>query len=326
MNKNLKAIGIDLGGTKINVGLVNQEGKVEKNKLVDTDVSGGYNAILNQIIELIKELTSEVNDKVVCIGVGVPGQVDRNGAIQFAPNLSWENVLLKDDLNNFFELPIFIVNDVRAIAWGEWLYGAGKDISDFICMFVGTGIGGGIVCNGLMVEGCSNTFGEIGHMVVDIHGPSCSCGNRGCLEALASGWAIAKKAQEAILSYGEAGRALMQLAEGDITKVTAKTVVQGAAIKDPLSELIIEQVKQTLIAACVGLVNIFNPCKIVLGGGFIEGLPGIIPYIEIHVKQRALKSAVNVVSIVPSDLKANAGIIGASAYAFYHLDGCEART
>lgn len=314
------AIGIDLGATKLAIGLVNQEGVVLKSKIEMTDPTKVYKTIVAQIIALIKEITQGIDAPIVGIGLGVPGQVDKNGLINFAPNLEWHEVALKEDLSKEFTYPIFITNDVRAAAWGEWIYGAGKGYKDLICMFIGTGIGGGIISEGKMLNGCSNTCGEIGHMVIDIHGPSCTCGGRGCLESIIGGWAIAKRAQEAIKSYGEAGRGLLQLVDGDIEKITAKTVVQAAEIKDPLAELLLENIKQCLIAGCVSLVNAFNPCCIILGGGIIDGARNIFPSVEWGVKQRALKAATVTLTIVPAALRQNSGIVGAAALVFNQFE------
>jgi glucokinase len=132
-------------------------------------------------------------------GSGSAGQIDpEHGMVRFAPNLGWHNVPFQSDLAGALGLPVVVTNDVRAATWGEWLHGAGKGCNDLVCLFIGTGIGGGVVSGGKMLSGCSNTAGEVGHMIINLHGPPCSCGSRGCFEALAGGWAIARQAREAV--------------------------------------------------------------------------------------------------------------------------------
>lgn len=307
------AIGIDLGGTKIEIGIVDEEGLLLKTVRLQTDKEGGPDAILDQIVQGVKELRKEENIPVVAAGMGVPGQVDaKTGLIYFAPNLGWRHVQIKEKLTKALEMPIHILDDVRAATWGEWKFGSGKDCDDIVCVFVGTGIGGGIVSGGKLLTGGSNTCGEVGHMVIDFHGPYCTCGGRGCFEAHAGGWAIAKRAQESIKSYGEAGASLLRMAGGKIENVTAKTVVDAEAVHDSLAELIMEHFKQALIAGCVGLVNVLNPSRLILGGGIIEGSPHTLPYVEVGIKQRALAAATQGLEVLPAKLGGQAGVIGAA--------------
>lgn len=316
MTDNISAIGVDLGGTKIEAGLVDDSGEVQKRLRVATDVNGGPAAVQEQIIALVKELIQEVKTPVVGMAIGVAGQIEaKTGVVRFAPNLVWNNVPLQENLRKALGMQVEVINDVRAATWGEWIYGAGKGCEDLICIFVGTGIGGGIISGGRLLTGCSNTCGEIGHMVIDFHGSYCTCGGRGCFEAQAGGWAIAKRAQDSIRSYGEAGLCMLRLAGGKIENVTAKVVVDAVKVRDSLAELVMEHTKQALIAGCVGLVNTINPCRLILGGGIIEGTPNIIPYIEGGIRQRALAAATHTLEVVPAKLHGEAGVIGGAALA-----------
>jgi glucokinase len=187
-------------------------------------------------------------------------------------------VSIQDRLTQTIGLPKVITNDVRAITWGEWLHGAGMGVNDLVCLFIGTGIGGGVVCGGRVLTGASNTAGELGHMTVDLHGPPCTCGNRGCLEALAGGWAIARRALQAINDNPAAGKALLKAAGLNQPiwpkDVNAKVVTDAARAGDPLAHLLVDEITQALIAGAVGLVNASNPSCLILGGGVLEGLPG----------------------------------------------------
>lgn len=318
-NEKTLAIGIDLGGTKISAALVDNSGKIIEQLLVSTDVSGGEKAVQNQLVTMVRQLNKSSNS-IVGIGIGIPGQIEKKtGVVVFAPNLKWRNVPLLENLQKEIKLPIIFTNDVRAATWAEWIYGAGKGCADIVCCFVGTGIGGGIVSDGRILDGASNTFGEIGHIVIDYNGPLCTCGNKGCFEAIASGWAIGKIAQDLAAGDPQRGHAILQLADGKIDHITAKIVTQAFYQNDPLAKKIIDNTKQVLIAGCVSLVNGFNPCRLILGGGVIEGLKdsGIIQEIEIGVKKNALKAATSNLEILPSFFRGDAGMFGAAALAFH---------
>ncbi len=318
MAEKLYAIGVDLGGTKIEVGLIDHLGVLIEHTKVATDVKGGPAMIKTQILASIRSLPKDLDGPIVGIGVGVAGQVDSSsGLVVFAPNLDWHNVPLKQDLNRTLSLPIIVANDVRVATWGEWFYGAGKGCDDLVCLFIGTGIGGGVVSGGRMLTGRSNTFGELGHVTVDLRGNYCTCGNRGCLESIAGGWAIAKRAKEGVKRDAKVGQTLLKLAGGQVDNITGKVVIQGMRMGDPLSQLIIEQVVQALIGGCIGFVNAFNPSRLILGGGLIDGLPEAVIRIDKGIRQRALKAASSPLQVLPAALANKAGVIGAAALAMH---------
>jgi len=310
------AIGIDLGGTKIALGTVDEEGNVVEMLRYETDARGGPEAVIGQIAGGVLHLKRESDLDIVGMGIGVAGQIDPGtGAVYCAPNLDWHDIPLRDELERRSGLPAAVTNDVRAALWGEWLFGAGRGASDLICVFVGTGIGGGIVSRGRVLEGCSNTAGEIGHLTIDVHGPSCTCGNRGCMEAVAGGWAIAKKAREEVSIHPVAGACILKMAGGDPERITARSVVQACRTGDALAREILDDATDALCAGITSLVNAINPCRIVLGGGIIEGMPELVQRIEQGVRQRALAAAVPKLVFSPSQLGRDAGIIGAAAVA-----------
>jgi glucokinase len=310
MTANLWAIGVDLGGTKVEAAQVDTEGQVRQRLRRATDVKDGPAAIEAEIVTAVRELQESVGSSPAGVGVGVAGQIEpASGVVHFAPNLGWHDVPLQADLSRTLRLPVVVTNDVRAAAWGEWLHGAGQGCGDLVCLFVGTGIGGGVVSGGRMLSGCSNAAGELGHITVDLHGPVCHCGNQGCLEALAGGWAIARRAQEAIAADPAAGASMVQMAGGQQTAVTAKIVAQAAHAGDPLA--------RALIAGAVGLVNAFNPCRLILGGGVIEGLPELVDRVDQGVCERALEAASAPLQVLPAQLKNDAGVVGAAALAMH---------
>lgn len=307
------AIGIDIGGTKIQLGLVDERGQVSNSIRLKTD-HRGPEAVILQLTESIHHLKTNVEGVIAGVGVGIPGQVDSiSGIIHFAPNLKWEKVPFAKLLLDEIQLPVKITNDVRAIAWGEWSFGAGRGIDQLICLFVGTGIGSGIVCNGQFLTGQSNSAGEVGHMIIDLNGPICRCGNRGCFEALAGGYAIGKKGREAVQSQPKQGAFLLSLVGGNLDLITTETIVKGYREHDPLSMEILENVLNALVAGCTSLVNAFNPKRLILGGGVIDGLPELVALIENGVRSNALKISTQTVEVVASVLGREAGVIGAAA-------------
>lgn len=319
MITNKWAIGIDIGATKMAILAVDLEGNILQ-KLLYSTKNKGSSAVEGDIIAAVEQLKNTFKSSPACIGIGIAGQIDTsNGFIYFSPNLNWLNVPLTKNLQQALSIPIFIINDVHAATWGEWKLGIGKNCKDLVCLFIGTGIGGGIICNGCMLTGSSNTAAEIGHMIIDLHGPLCTCGNYGCLESLASGWAIAKRAQKLVTENPEAGNFLLQTVDGDINAITARNVEQGFRANDPLSKDLIISVADALIAGSISIVHAINPERLVLGGGIIYGLPELVPIIEAGILKHALKAATANLQVLPSSLQTDSGTLGASLLALHSL-------
>lgn len=313
------AIGVDLGGTKIALGVVDETGHIHQHQRLKTLVAEGAQAIENQIVDGIQHLIRQASVPISGVGVGVAGQIHAHtGEVIFAPNLKWLHIPLQANLKKTLQLPVCILNDVRAITWGEWQYGAGKGCHDLLCVFVGTGVGGGVVSGGKLLTGCSNALGEIGHMVIDFNGPSCACGRQGCLEVFASGWGIAARAQEAIEAdqRGSASQGLLTLAHQQLKEVTAIVVAEAYRAGDTMAQGIIKQAKQALTIGLANLINAFNPCRLILGGGLIEGIPEIIENIQEGVSSLALKAATQSLEIVKGELGQEVGVIGSAAAVF----------
>lgn len=314
MKQGSYALGIDLGGTKVDIGLVDSSGAIISRQLIPTNKSGA-----DQVVDDIKSAAEKIGIRgknVIAAGVGMAGQIEaETGRVHFAPNLGWREFPLGERLAFALGIPVSVTNDVRAAAWGEWLHGAGKGCDDLVCIYVGTGVGGGIVSGGRMLTGSSNSAGEIGHTTLELDGPVCSCGNHGCLEAFAGGWAIARNARE-ILSHIEEGQSILPtLVKGNIDEITAKHVFEGYLSNDPVSVAVIDKAKEALIAGTASLINIFNPSRVIFGGGIIERNPDFIETIKNGVGARALKAPMAHVSILPTKLKGDAGVVGSAAFA-----------
>jgi len=307
-------LGVDLGGTKLNVGLVDAAGRLlyahksmihdsKEPEMVIADISAGVEACL-----------SKTGQEAKAIGIGVAAQVDQKGVVHGSPNLGWRNVPLKKKLEKQLGLPVFVTNDVRAATWGEWRYGSGRGVDDLVVLFVGTGVGGGIITGGKLLTGCTNSGGELGHITIVFDGRKCRCPNNGCLEAYVGGWAIAERAQETIRTLSNQGRRLLALA-GSINRVTAVTVSQAYREGDLLARLLVEETGRYLAAGVVSIVNAFNPCVLVLGGGVIEGIPEFIQMVSEFTRNMALEASVEELKIVKAALGVDAGVIGAAALA-----------
>ncbi|KJS28289.1 MAG: ROK family protein [Desulfatitalea sp. BRH_c12] len=308
------AIGVDLGGTKIAAAAVDETGKIQNSILQPTDADGGPLVVIRQIVEMVRHLCQDQPAAPLGVGVGVAGQVaPQTGLVRFAPNLVWHEVPLQTNLDEALGIPVRVANDVRMAAWGEWLFGAGQGCEDLICIYVGTGVGGGIVSGGHMLTGHGNTAGEVGHITVDMNGPVCTCGNQGCLEAFSGGWAIARKAQDAALHHPLVGASILKLAGNRLADISAETVARAYNQKDPLSQRIMSGVVEALVAGTVTMINMVGPRRVIMGGGVIEGLPELVGRVENGVRRRALKAATESIQFMPAQLGTSAGMIGAAA-------------
>lgn len=310
------AVGVDLGATKLQWALVNSHGTVLASARVATDVNGGPRAIRSQIAEAVREsiVRNHSGRSPVGIGLGVAGQIEfGSGTVLFGPNLGWKNVPLGSWIQEELGLPVMVTNDVRAATFGEWKFGAGKGVKDLVCLFVGTGIGGGIVAGGRLLCGATNSAGELGHLVVDVSGPACDCGGRGCLEALAGGRALAREARRAVQSYPAAGARLLQMAGGTLEGITAEILVRAARRGDRLAREILAKATEALAAGLVSIVHGLNPERVVLGGGIVEGMDEVVKELEEKVKARAMEAATRGLKLVRAELGGVAGAVGAAA-------------
>lgn len=315
---NSLALGVDLGGTKVETSLVDTSGQILASHRSPTQPEKGADGVIADIIECVNSCLGEANQPAQALGIGIAGQIEKDtGIVRFAPNLGWHSVPLRAKLEEALALPVIVTNDVRAATYGEWLYGTGQGVNDLICLFVGTGVGGGIVSGGRLLEGCNNTGGELGHMTIVSDGRQCHCRNQGCLEAYAGGWAIGERVQEAVRNDPKAGKALITLA-GSIENISAATVTEANANGDPLAQRMVEETAQFLAAGLVGIVNAFNPCLIVLGGGVIQSLPEYTSLVEHIVRLKALEAALEGLRVVTAALGNKAGVIGAAALT-HHL-------
>ncbi len=312
-------LGVDLGGTKVAAALVDAGGKILAEHTYPTRVEGGPSAVIAGIVTCVGERLGPLAGNAAALGIGVAGQVDAvDGTVRFAPNLRWHDVPLGAELSSALGLPVVVANDVRAATWGEWLHGAGRGAQDLMTLFVGTGVGGGIVSGGRILTGCTNTAGEVGHVTIVTGGRKCTCPNSGCLEAYVGGWAIAEQGREAAQADRAGGRRLIEMA-GSVEAIMAKTVTQAYREGDGLARRLVDNVARHLAAGIVGFVNAFNPCLLILGGGVIEGLPELVEMVEGPVRAQALSAATQRLRFARAALGNEAGVVGAAAMARHSI-------
>lgn len=315
----LPVVGIDLGGTKIAAGLLDGAGTVVAERRKPSNPTGGGDGVVAEIEQMVGELRAA--GPIAAIGVGVAGQVDNAaGIVRHAPNLRWWDFPLGDRLSSALSVPVFLLNDVQAATHGEWLHGSGKGASAMVCLWIGTGVGGGIVTEGKLYQGATGSAGELGHVTIDFNGPVCRCGNRGCLEAYVGGWAIARRAFDAVAARREAANTILEIARGDARTITASVVAAAAHRRDPLANALVDEIAAALGAAATGIVNGYNPEILILGGGVVEALPELVPMVQDRIAMWALPVASSHLRVMGSALGQHAGTIGAAAWARRRLE------
>lgn len=309
-------IGVDIGGTKIDVACVDSNGKIVERKKFPSQVENGADVIQGNIVSAIRALQETTGKKAKAIGIGMAGQIHaKTGTVMFAPNLGWRNIPLQNNLRTALNQPVVVTNDVRAATWGEWVHGSGKGCDDLVCLFIGTGIGGGIVSGGHLLTGVNNCAGELGHTTLLLGGPECACGNRGCLEALAGGWAVAQHTKALITENPERGATILKLANDHVEEIKASHILDAAKEGDIFAKQIVEQMIAAITGGCISFVNAFNPRRLILGGGLGNALPNLVERVEKGVKQQALPASTENLEVVQVHLLNDAGVIGAAALA-----------
>jgi glucokinase len=277
----------------------------------------GTRAVINKLSSTINRSITQAklkNTELMGIGIATAGILDtRRGIVTASPNLpGWHNVPLRDVIAARSGLTTYLINDASAAALGEHRIGAGRGFDNLLYLTVSTGIGGGIIINGELYSGANGCAGELGHMTVEADGPQCHCGSFGCLEALASGWAIAKKAATCINQGGKS--CITELVEGRVENITAETVATAARQGDRLACDIVAKAANYLGIGLANLVNIFNPELIIIGGGLSKMGDMLLEPARKVIKERAFRLPAQTVRIVRARLGSNAGIIGAAIH------------
>jgi len=317
----VNAIGVDVGGTKIAAGVVTPEGEILDEVRYPTPHSP------RKLVENIARAIMEVGEGHEAGGVclGVPGLIlARENKVAYSPNLhAVEGIPLKDELEPKIKLPLTIENDGNAAAWGEFRFGVGSEADHLVFVTLGTGIGGGVVSHGVLMRGAQGSGGELGHVTIHATGPRCACGNHGCLEALASGTAVGRRARE--LAVENPDSALGRLASR--RQVLGEDVTDLARQGDEAALSVLEETGRWLGIGLAGFVNIFNPEVVAVGGGVMEAGDLILDAARKEVLLRARPPSRDLAEVKVATLGARSGVLGAAALARdepsgeYLLDG-----
>ncbi|MGA7721526.1 MAG: ROK family protein [Ignavibacteriaceae bacterium] len=311
------AIGVDLGGTNIKVGIVSREGRIIKKASIPTFAENGQEKVISQIKKGIKEILSHNKIKIQGIGIGSPGIVStKRGTVENPPNLpGWEKVNLGKIIGKEFDLPVIVENDASAAAIGEMIFGAGKKLDSFVMVTLGTGVGGGIINKRKLLRGELGSAGEIGHISIDLNGPKCNCGSFGCVESYVGNNYLVKRVQNELKENNDSK--ILEIINGDLNLITP-IIIQKAQFEG--DEFAVSVVKNMGIHLGVGLASTANVLDIgtfIIGGGVAGFGRPLFNSINETIKLRVLKPLKKRIKVLPAKLKNEAGIKGASALVFY---------
>jgi len=308
-------IAVDLGGTHIRVAVVSEVGELRHRSAIPTEAQEGPHAVIERIGRLVEQVAAEAGiAKDVPVGVASPGPLNpRTGVVHYTPNLpGWRDVPFVDLLSGMTSRRVWIANDGNCAALGEVQFGSAKGVHNLVYLALGTGIGGGVITEGALIDGKNGLGAEVGHTLVALDGPRCTCGSVGCLEAFASGWAIKREA-EAVATTADGDKMRALAGDGEIH---AGIVAQAARAGDIAATLILERAGRALGAAMGSFVNLFDPEMIVIGGGvaaigdvLVEAAKRVMPaYCFIDMRRDC--------AIPYSSLGGDTGLYGAAALAF----------
>lgn len=311
-------VGVDFGGTKILAGVFDSSLNCLGKTKVSTKSERGQEEVIERIARCIQDSVDECDltmKQIRGVGIGAPGAVNpETGEVIFAPNLKWEEVPLKKELEKKLGVPVFLENDGNICTLGIYETELKAKPRNVIGIFLGTGIGGGLIIEGKLYSGFNRTAGEIGHMVIEVGGPKCGCGNKGCFEALASRTAIFRQIQSAVKDGQKTiltemlGEDLKDLRSGDLRKAIRKG--------DKFTEKIIEDAAEYTGIAVANLINIFNPEVVVLGGGVIDALEDEMMAVIVETAQDyAMPGTAKGIEIIASKVGDDAGILGGAVLA-----------
>jgi glucokinase len=318
MNRNNKyAIGVDLGGSSIKLGIVTNTGRLVKKISIHTEAEQGPIKVIEKIKSCIKILTVKSKFKIEGIGIGCPGVVTPGkGIVEKPPNFpGWEKVNIGKIIYREFKKPVFVDNDANAAAIGELTFGNGKNFKSFIMITLGTGVGGGIVINKKIYHGDFGAAGEIGHISIDYNGPKCNCGSYGCIEAYAGNHYLRERVRAELINHPVSQ--MWKLIDNDLSKVSPRIVQQAAELGDAFAQAVIDELGVQLGSAFASLCNVLDVSVFIMGGGIAGFGKPLFDSIRKTIFQRVVAPIKPRVKVLPAKLKNDAGIKGASALVFH---------
>jgi glucokinase len=310
-------LGIDLGGTNMSFGIVDAKGKVlTRSKIPTLTVQGPKSVIRRMGDEALRLLKSSgIAKSVKAVGIGSPGPLSAQKGLVFStPNLpGWRKVPIAALIHRRLRLPVYLENDANCAALGEASYGAGKGFQNVVVLTLGTGVGGGLIINGELFSGPDTTGGELGHFSINPDGPACGCGQKGCIEQYASATAIARRARE-LVSKARKGP-LWKLCGGDPRAISSRMVHQALLKRDPLARQVWAETGRALGTAVAGYINVFNPDRVILFGGVMQGGKELLAMTRRFGKAGAFPQPAKRAKILSAKLGDDAGLIGAAEMA-----------
>ncbi len=308
-------IGIDLGGTNIAIGIVDENGNIIKKDSTPTPSSVDYTVVVATMAELAKKLVTDAGinvNEVVSVGIGCPGSIDyKKGSVAYSNNLKMNDAPVADEFKTHWDIPVFLENDANAAAYGEYSVN-GENSEVFIAITLGTGVGGGVIIDGKVFTGFNGAGAELGHSTLVYNGLPCTCGKKGCWEVYASATALVQQTKEGIKNYPDS--LMAQLAEKR-GKVNGRTAFDAAKKGDAAGQKVVDQYLEYVADGIVSMVNIFQPNKIVIGGGVSNEGEYILNPIREYVKKYDYNKLFERVKIDVATLFNDAGIIGAALIA-----------
>ncbi len=308
-------IGVDLGGTNIATGVVNEKNEIVGRGKVKTNAPRPAEAIFDSIKEAVDMAIMNAGisyNDIISVGVGTPGSVNKEtGAIEFSNNLQFNNVPAKEMLEERLKKPVYLENDANAAALGEAVAGCGNGVKDFVAITLGTGVGSGIIINGKIHRGANFCGGEMGHMVINVDGIPCNCGRKGCWEKYASATALVSQAVEAM--QGNKSSLLWQTCDGDLNKVDGKSIFEALDMGDTTAKQVVDKYLYYVAIGIANVINALQPEIVCVGGGIsAQGEKILNPIREIVKAERYSVYAEKQATILEATLGNDAGIIGAA--------------
>ncbi len=310
---------IDLGGTNIGIGIVSEEGELVFKTSVPVEDNKNHVALLTQMAEGTKQCIEEcgiAKEDIVFVGIGIPGLIKGpKGPVILAANINWHNVDAVSFLEEKIGLPVFLGNDADCAAMGEYYAGSGKQYKSLIMITLGTGIGGGAVADGKLFPGFNGFGGEYGHIPLVHNGVQCACGRKGCFEVYGSANALKRETREAAEAHPES--LIWELCEGDLDNIGGRTAFDAADRGDETAKAVVEQYIDYLADGISGIVNMYRPEVIILGGGVSnQGASLLDPLNEKVAKLCVASETIEAPKVVKASLGNSAGIIGAGLLGF----------
>ncbi|WP_134772904.1 ROK family glucokinase [Ornithinimicrobium flavum] len=309
------AIGVDVGGTRLKAGLVDDRGAVLVETVRDTPARTSTPEVLEDaVVGVVVELLGRAEGPVAAVGIGAAGFVDaERGVVVFAPHLPWRDHPLRDRLAERLDVPVLVDNDANAAGWAEHRFGAGQGETHLAVVTLGTGIGGAVITHGRLQRGRRGLAGEFGHQQMVPGGRPCECGHDGCWEQYVSGSVVGRAGQELVRAGGAPARALDELCGGDPARLTGEHVTRAARAGDPASVAVLAEVGERLGEGLAGVVAALDPGRVVVGGGLSEAGELLLRPARTALSRRLVGGAHrSVPDVVAARLGARAGLVGAA--------------